>query len=191
MYITRNCSPFPTDAQLAPKQWKRNEHNLQNSFYMIRYGIDHPFDQLKSNILVLFLPSSLGPFLRMALVLYDCLAVTVNISVINIVFLLETKHSIIPDTLKKIIPCQLKLRHTIKTRSRPACTSFLCSSCCAPLSVLPAKHKIEWALFTHSFCHPDPQNCISIQSRFISQTPDTQASFIHYSYFSKPEDNLF
>jgi len=75
---------------------------LQNSFCIISYGTEYAFGQFKSALLILFPPSSLGPLLQMALALY--IAAAINISVLSsIVFLLEPKHSIISDTLKKTI----------------------------------------------------------------------------------------
>ena len=64
----------PTDAQLAP--WamegsEMNSHALQNSFCMMLYGMEYPFGQIKSAVLILFSPSSLGPLLRMVFALYN------------------------------------------------------------------------------------------------------------------------
>ena len=64
----------PTDAQLAPhSKWKRemNSHLLQKSFCMMSYGMEYPFGQLKSVILILFPPKPLHPSPRMALALYN------------------------------------------------------------------------------------------------------------------------
>jgi len=63
---------------------------------MMPYDIEYPFDQFKSDVLILFSPSSLGPLLRMAL------AETININVLSTLFFSwNEKHSIIPNTLKK------------------------------------------------------------------------------------------
>ena len=52
-----------TDAQ--PTTWaaEMKSHSLQNSFHMMSYGIEYPFGQLKSALLILFPPNSLGPSL--------------------------------------------------------------------------------------------------------------------------------
>ena len=56
----------PTDAKLAPqavKESEMNSHPLQNSFCTMSYGMEHPFGQCKSAVLILFPPCSLGPIL--------------------------------------------------------------------------------------------------------------------------------
>lgn len=61
----------PADAQPAPWGAEESEMNfqpLQNSFCM-SYGMEYPFDQFKSAVLIAFPPGSLGPSLRMALAL--------------------------------------------------------------------------------------------------------------------------
>jgi len=77
MYITNDVQAIAhhplTNAQLAPKQWKRelNSHPLQNSFRMMLYGMEYPFVQFKSDVLILFSLSSLEPSLGMDLALYN------------------------------------------------------------------------------------------------------------------------
>ena len=76
MYVTSDAQAIarhtPTDAQLAYKQRKRgNSHLCQNSFHMMLYGMEYPFGQFKSAVLILFPPSSLGSSLRMVLALYN------------------------------------------------------------------------------------------------------------------------
>ena len=78
MYIKSDaqatCSPlhnqFPAS---VPKQWKRvmNSHPLQNSVRLMFYGMEFPFGQFKSAVLIMSPPSSLGPLLRKALALYN------------------------------------------------------------------------------------------------------------------------
>ena len=77
MYITIDAQAIahhtPTDAQAA--LWAVEERCMnfyphQNSC-MMAYGMEYPFGQLKSAVLILFPPSSLGPSLRMALALYN------------------------------------------------------------------------------------------------------------------------
>jgi len=93
-----------------------NSHFLQNSFHMISYGTGYPYGQLKSIFLILFSLQLLGPFPENGLgSVQPCLAAIIHKCVINTVFLSESKHSIIPDTLKKTIPSQLKLRHLLIT----------------------------------------------------------------------------
>mgnify|MGYP001852072942 CR=1 FL=1 len=101
------------DAHLDPwaaEEREKNSHPLQNSFHMMSYGMEYPSGQFKSAVLILFPPSILGPSLGMPL-----LCTTLLISnykhwcVINVVSLLELKHSTISDTRKKVIPSQLKL----------------------------------------------------------------------------------
>ena len=63
-----------TDAQLAPRaaeERKLSSHPLQNSFHMLSYGMEYPFGQFQSAVLILFSPSYLGPWLRTALALYN------------------------------------------------------------------------------------------------------------------------
>ena len=63
-----------TDAQLAPwaaEESQMKSHPLQNSFHMMSYGMEYPFVQFRSAVLILFPPSSLSPLLRMALALYN------------------------------------------------------------------------------------------------------------------------
>jgi len=62
------------DAQQAPQATEESQMNsllLQNSFCILPYGIEYPFGQLKSAVLILFPSSSFGPLLTMALVLYS------------------------------------------------------------------------------------------------------------------------
>jgi len=73
-WCTRNCSPPPTDSQLAPwavEESQINFHPLQNSFHLMPYDMEYPFVQVKSAVLILFPPSSLGSSLQMALALYS------------------------------------------------------------------------------------------------------------------------
>ena len=56
---------------LKRQKRKTDSHLLQNSSYMISYGVEYPFGQFKSVVLTLFPLSSLGPSLRMALALYS------------------------------------------------------------------------------------------------------------------------
>lgn len=48
-----------TNAQHVPEQQKEemNSHPLQNSFCMTSYGLEYPFSQLKTAVLILFPPS--------------------------------------------------------------------------------------------------------------------------------------
>ena len=55
----------------ATEESEVNSHSLQNSFCMMSYGMEYPFVQFKSAVLILFLPSSLGPSLRIASALYN------------------------------------------------------------------------------------------------------------------------
>ena len=75
-----------------------------------RCHMEYPFGQFKSAALILSLPSSFTENLKRP---WLCATPLRNnykhICVINIVFHLEPKHNIIPDTLKKTIPFQLKL----------------------------------------------------------------------------------
>ena len=78
MYIISDAQAInrqpPTDAQLAPQateEREMNSHPLQNSFHMMPYGLEYPFGQFKSAVLILFPSSSLCPLLRMALALYS------------------------------------------------------------------------------------------------------------------------
>lgn len=48
-----------------------NSHPLQNSFHTMSYGMENPFGQFQSAILILFPPSFLGPLLTMALALHN------------------------------------------------------------------------------------------------------------------------
>ena len=48
-----------------------NSHSLQNSFHVMSYGMEYPFGQFKSAVLILFPLSSLGPSLQMALAWYN------------------------------------------------------------------------------------------------------------------------
>ena len=65
MYITCGAQAIahhlPTDSQLGPEQW--NSHSLQNSFCVISCGIEYPFVQCRSTVLIVFPLSSLGPSL--------------------------------------------------------------------------------------------------------------------------------
>ena len=78
MYITSDAQAIayhlPTNAQLAlqaAEERKLSSHPLQNSIYMMSYGMEYPFGQFKPAVLILFPPSSLGPSLRMALSPYN------------------------------------------------------------------------------------------------------------------------
>jgi len=58
-----------TDAQLGPwaaMESEMNSHALQNSFHLMSYGMEYPFGQFESAVLILFPPISLGPLLTMA-----------------------------------------------------------------------------------------------------------------------------
>lgn len=64
MYITSDAQAIAhhlsTDAQLAlqaAEESKTNSHPLQNSFCMTSYGLEYPFSQLKTAVLILFPPS--------------------------------------------------------------------------------------------------------------------------------------
>jgi len=70
-----------------------NSHHLPNFFHMMSHGMEHPFGQFQSAVLILFPPSFLGPSLRMALALYNTAAI----------------NTLMFDTLKKILPSQLKV----------------------------------------------------------------------------------
>ena len=73
MYKQLLTTPL-NDAQLAPQaagERRMKSHPLQNSFYMMPYGMEYPFGQFKSAVLNLFPPRSLGPLLKMALALYN------------------------------------------------------------------------------------------------------------------------
>jgi len=74
MYITSDAQTIAhhtmTKAQLAPQtteERETNSHSLQNSFHLMLYGMEYLFWQVKSAVLSLFPPSSLGPLLQMAL----------------------------------------------------------------------------------------------------------------------------
>lgn len=103
----------PTNAQTAPsaaEESKVYSRPLQNSFHLMSYGMKYPFGQFKSAALILFPSNSLGPLLRTALAIQLLSSNYKPWCVISIVFLLEPKYNIIPDTLKKIIMSQLKLK---------------------------------------------------------------------------------
>ena len=107
----------PINAQLAPEQWKRARWTLT------LYKTPSMWCHTVWNIpLASFSPNSvpsplLAPFAVNVLgSVQHCLAATANISVINIVFLLEPNHSIRPGTLKKPIPSQLKPRQSGRQR---------------------------------------------------------------------------
>ena len=105
-----------TDSQLGPEQHKRTRWTPTPSkllpHYVVWYGISlqliyisYP-NTVPSQLLGRFTVNGLGS-------VQHCLAGNYkHCCIINIVFLLEPKHSITPDTLKKTIPSQLKLRHT-------------------------------------------------------------------------------
>lgn len=103
-------SPPQTMPSSLPEQWKRARWTVT------------PFKTPSISCIILFLPRSLGPSLRIALVLHNtayCTAYTAQHTcnykyrcVISIVFPLDPNYSIIPDTLKKASPSQLQLRHT-------------------------------------------------------------------------------
>lgn len=64
MYITSDAQAIAhhlsTDAQLAlqaAEESKTNSHPLQNSFCMTSYGLEYPFSQLKTAVLILIPPS--------------------------------------------------------------------------------------------------------------------------------------
>ena len=69
-----NCSP-PTNqcpvSFLVMEEIYMNFHPLQNSFHSMPYGMEYPFGQFKSAILILFPPTSLWSQLRMTLALYN------------------------------------------------------------------------------------------------------------------------
>jgi len=77
MYITSDAQAIAhhplTNAQQAPKQqkWEMNSHSLQNSFCMVSCGMEYPFGQFKSAVLILFPLNSLGPSLWMPLSVYN------------------------------------------------------------------------------------------------------------------------
>ena len=103
----------PTSAQLALRaveESKMNSYLLQN-FFLMSYGMEYPFGQFKSAVLILFPP------LPWAL-LHESWLCTALLSssykqqhVINTVLLLELRYSIIPDNVKETVPSQLNLRH--------------------------------------------------------------------------------
>ena len=71
MYTTSDAQAIAhhllTNAQLTPEQWKRemNSHLSENSFCMM-CGMEYPFGQIESVVLILFPPSSLSSLLGMA-----------------------------------------------------------------------------------------------------------------------------
>ena len=126
MYVTSDAQAIAhhalTDAQVAPwamEEHEMNSHPLQSFFHIISYGMEYPFGQFKSAVLILFPPSSLGLSLQMSWALHNtALHATINIGVISTLFFSKNKkHSIIADTLKKKpIPSQLKLRQLFITQ---------------------------------------------------------------------------
>ena len=58
---------FLINGQLASKQWngerEMNFHSPLNSFRLVPYCMEYPFGWFKSALLILFILSSLGPFL--------------------------------------------------------------------------------------------------------------------------------
>ena len=93
-YTTRDAQAIAhhplIDAHLDPwaaEEREKNSHPLQNSFHMMSYGMEYPSGLFKSAVLSNYK--------------HWC--------VINVVSLLELKHSTISDTRKKVIPSQLKL----------------------------------------------------------------------------------
>ena len=60
------------NALLAPCAAEESEMNLlQNSFCMMSHGMENPFGQFKSAVLILFPPSSWAPLLWVALALHN------------------------------------------------------------------------------------------------------------------------
>jgi len=113
MYITSVAQAIAhhssTNVQLASKAAEEsvmNSYPLLNSFCSMLYGMEYPLGRYKSAVLILFPPSSLGPWLCIVLLSsnyqHHC--------AINIFILLEPKHSIIPNILEGTILSQLKLR---------------------------------------------------------------------------------
>jgi len=119
MYITSDAKATahhaPSNAQLAPKTAKErdmNSYTLQNSFLMMPYGMEYLIGQFKPAILILLLLSLWALRCKWPWICTTLLNSNYKQGhVINIVFLLEPKHSIISGTLKKIVSSQLKLRH--------------------------------------------------------------------------------
>jgi len=106
----------PNHPQLEDLSSKRETNELpplQNSFCMMSHGMEYLFGQFMSAVLILFPPSSLGPHCEKPCVCTTLLSGSYkHWCVTDIVFLLEPEHSFIPDTLKKAIPPQLKLRQS-------------------------------------------------------------------------------
>jgi len=72
-----------TEAQQAPQvveESKMNSCPLQNSFCMMSYGMEYPFGQLKSDVLILFPSCFLDPLLSLGSVQH-CLVAIISISV--------------------------------------------------------------------------------------------------------------
>jgi len=78
MYVTNDAQAItnysPNNAQLAfqaGKERKMQSHLVQNSFCFMSYGMEYPFGQFKSAVLILFPHSFLSPSLQIALALYS------------------------------------------------------------------------------------------------------------------------
>jgi len=78
MYVTSDAQAIAhhalTDAQVAPwamEEHEMNSHPLQSFFHIISYGMEYPFGQFKSAVLILFPPSFFSPSLWMTLSLYN------------------------------------------------------------------------------------------------------------------------
>ena len=115
-----SCSP-PTDQCPARATSSRsgpptpdNFSQFFKFFHMMSYGMEHPFGQFRSGVLVLSPPSSLHPppspvsvrsvqEAETSSALYSTPQQHLNHwCVVNIVFLSKPKQSIIPTTMKKI-----------------------------------------------------------------------------------------
>ena len=78
IYITSDAQAVahhpPGDAQPIPQAAGAREmncHPFQYSFLILSYGVEYPFSQFKSAVLILLPTGSLGPSLRTALSLYN------------------------------------------------------------------------------------------------------------------------
>lgn len=114
------------------RKWDELPPSSKFSFHIISYGMQYYFGQLKSGILILSPPN---PFLVWAEKLEWSWLQTALLSsnykhwcVISIVFLLEPKHSTIPDILKK--ESQLKTRQNLICSSQnPGARSYSMQGC--------------------------------------------------------------
>ena len=59
---------LPSNGQ-SEEESKMSSHRVATSFHLMSSGMQYPFGQLTSAVLILFPPSFLCPFLRTALVL--------------------------------------------------------------------------------------------------------------------------